>query len=101
VALGNRDLWCPEHGSHVGRTLVENRILIEWMAGQDQDEVYQQFKNYGAGKAKLYSLLAAELPRDWLTDAVDEAISAIEAAVGHYGCTAWEPTNCGQLPVVS
>jgi hypothetical protein len=68
MALGNPDLWCPEHGSHIGRTLVENRILIEWMARQDQNAIYDEFKNYGAGQAKLYSLLASEVPRDWLIE---------------------------------
>lgn len=80
MALGNPDLWSAEHGSHIGRTLVENRILIEWMAQQDQDSIYKEFKDYGAGKAKLYALLASEIPRDWLVKGLDEAISRITAA---------------------
>ena len=80
MALGNPDLWCSEHGSNVGRTLVENRILIEWMARQDQTEIYNKFKDYGAGKAKLYALLANEIPRQWLIDGLEESISTIESA---------------------
>ena len=62
TALGNPDLWCSEHGSQVGRILVENRILIEWMAQQDQSTIYRKYQDYGAGKAKLYSRLIPKCP---------------------------------------
>lgn len=78
--LGSPDLWCSEHGSGVGRTLVENRILLVWMAGQNQEEIYRRYKDYGAGKAKLYALLAKEVPSDWLINGVEEAVSVIERA---------------------
>jgi len=80
TALGLEPLWCSEHGSHIGRLLAENRILLEWMAAQDQGQIYRQFQDYGAGKAKLYSRLAVELPRDWLINGLDESISTIERA---------------------
>jgi hypothetical protein len=35
TALGAPDLWCLEHGAHVGRMLVEVRIYLQWMALQD------------------------------------------------------------------
>ncbi|RIR68675.1 hypothetical protein D2E59_05695 [Mycobacteroides abscessus] len=78
--LGSPDLWCSEHGSGVGRTLVENRILLQWMALQDQEEIYRRYKDYGAGKAKLYALLTKEMPSDWLVNGVEEAVSVIERA---------------------
>jgi hypothetical protein len=80
ATLGSPDLWCSEHGSGVGRTLVENRILLVWMADQDQEEIYRRYKDYGAGKAKLYALLAKGVPSDWLVNGVDEAVSVIEKA---------------------
>jgi hypothetical protein len=78
--LGSPNLWCSEHGSNVGRALVENRILLAWMARQDQEEIYRRYKEYGAGKAKLYALLAKGVPGDWLINGLEEAISVIERA---------------------
>ncbi|OLT78114.1 Uncharacterised protein [Mycolicibacterium phlei] len=78
--LGSPDLWCSEHGSGVGRTLVENRILLVWMATQNQEEIYRRYKDYGAGKAKLYALLAKGMPSDWLVNGAEEAVSVIERA---------------------
>ncbi|OBB96797.1 hypothetical protein A5779_15925 [Mycolicibacterium peregrinum] len=78
--LGSPDLWCSEHGSGVGRTLVENRILLVWMATQNQEKIYRRYKDYGAGKAKLYALLAKGVPSDWLVNGVEEAVSVIEKA---------------------
>lgn len=75
TGLGTPDLWCTEHGSHIGRTLVEGRIVLAWMSTQDED-IYGKYKAYGAGKAKLNSLIAREIPQQWLingaTDAIDE-----------------------------
>lgn len=80
TALGIELLWCSEHGSHIGRVLTENRILLEWMAQQDQALIYRKYQDYGAGKAKLHSRLAAELPQNWLVDGLDESIRAVERA---------------------
>jgi hypothetical protein len=77
TALGARDLWCMEHGAHVGRVLVEVRIYLQWMAQQDPT-VYQAFQEYGAGKAKLYARIADEIPKDWLRPSVSEAIGELE-----------------------
>jgi hypothetical protein len=60
AALGAPDLWCSEHGSHVGRVLIETRILLEWMAMQDQASVYRKYQDFGAGKANSTPVL---LPR--------------------------------------
>lgn len=59
AALGHADLWCLEHGAHIGRMLVEIRIYLAWMSGQDP-AIYRQFQDYGAGKAKLYSRMIQE-----------------------------------------
>lgn len=80
TALGAPDLWCSEHGSHVGRTLVEVRILLEWMATQDQEPIYRKYQDFGAGKAKLYARIAAEIPQAWFVTGLDEAVQMIERA---------------------
>lgn len=73
MALGNPDMWCSEHGSHIGRTLVEGRIVLAWMSTQDV-AIYRKYKDYGAGKAKLNSLIFEEVPEQWLTNGAIEAI---------------------------
>lgn len=77
TALGIRDLWCSEHGSHIARTLVEARIMLAWMAGQDQATIYRSYQNYGAGKAKLYSLIAEETPLDFVIDGFSDAVDEL------------------------
>lgn len=77
TALGAPDLWCTEHGSHVGRAVVESRIVLAWMSTQAEG-IYRAYKDYGAGKAKLYSRIAKELPSDWLVEGVSDAIEQIE-----------------------
>jgi hypothetical protein len=76
TALGYADLWSAEHGSHVGRTLVEVRIYLEWMATQDVS-IYRRFQDYGAGKAKLYSRIIDELPVEARTGGFSEAIDEL------------------------
>lgn len=80
AALGAPDLWCSEHGSHVGRVLIETRILLEWMATQDQESIYRKYQDFGAGKAKLYARIAAEIPHEWYTRGFEEAVETIEGA---------------------
>ncbi len=79
TALGAPDLWCSEHGSHVGRVIVEARIVLAWMSQQDPS-IYRKYMDYGAGKAKLYSLIAEEIPDRWLIDGASEAIDTIRGA---------------------
>lgn len=62
------------------RTLVETRINLQWMATQDQDEIYKKYRDFGAGKAKLYSLIAKEMPEDWLANGAAEAVELMERA---------------------
>lgn len=75
--LATPELWSVEHGSHIGRMLVELRIYLSWMANQDSS-IYRQFQDYGAGKAKLYSLIAAELPSEIRTPEVQESIDLMK-----------------------
>lgn len=75
VALGYRDLWCLEHGAHIGRTLIEVRIYLRWMATQEPS-IYRRYQDFGAGKAKLYSRILDEVPDEarvaGFTDALGE-----------------------------
>lgn len=76
TALGAPDLWCMEHGAHIGRSLVEVRIYLQWMAQQDPS-IYQSFQEFGAGKAKLYARIFAEMPEEWLRPGVGDAIGEL------------------------
>lgn len=77
IALGSKDLWCLEHGAHVGRTLVEVRIILQWMATQ-LPTIYRQYQEFGAGKAKLYARIIDEVPSGARIPGFDEAIEELE-----------------------
>ena len=77
TALGAPDLWCMEHGAHVGRMLVEVRIYLQWMAGQGP-EIYRSYQEYGAGKAKLYARIAEEIPMEQAGAGVEEAVEELD-----------------------
>ncbi|MGW0177318.1 DUF5677 domain-containing protein [Rhodococcus sp. NPDC003322] len=77
AVLGAPDLWCVEHGAHIGRMLVETKIYLHWMAQQDP-AIYRQFQEYGAGKAKLYSRIADELPDEARTAGFHESIDELK-----------------------
>lgn len=74
AALTAPDMWCAEHGSHINRMLVEIRIYLEWMSRQDPS-IYQVFRDYGAGKAKLYARILDELPPEARQPGFDEGIA--------------------------
>lgn len=76
AVLGAPDLWCLEHGAHIGRMLVETKIYLHWMARQDPT-IYRQFQEYGAGKAKLYSRISDELPEEAKTKGFRESIDEL------------------------
>jgi hypothetical protein len=53
--------WTNEMAPHLIRPLVDERIVVAWLLAQDQPELYRKFKEYGAGKRKLYKLKLEEL----------------------------------------
>jgi hypothetical protein len=77
TALGAPDLWCTEHGAHVGRILVEVRIYLQWMALQ-HPSIYRSYQEYGAGKAKLYARIADEVPKDRMRPDVKDAVEELD-----------------------
>lgn len=77
AVLGAPDLWCLEHGAHIGRMLVETKIYLHWMAQQDP-AIYRQFQEYGAGKAKLYARISDELPDEARTAGFRESIEELK-----------------------
>lgn len=77
AVLGAPDLWCLEHGAHIGRMLVETKIYLYWMAQQDPT-IYRQFQEYGAGKAKLYARISDELPDEARTAGFRESIEELQ-----------------------
>lgn len=78
TALGAPDLWCAEHGAHISRMLVELRIILRWMATKDDPSIYKQYKEYGAGKAKLHSRVMAECAEEWLLPEAGEAVDELK-----------------------
>lgn len=82
TVLGASDLWCLEHGAHVGRMLVETRIQLAWMAAQ-QPAIYRAYQDYGAGKAKLYARILDDLCQGW--DGTNEAIrKSVEEGIAEF-----------------
>ena len=77
AVLGAPDLWCLEHGAHIGRMLVETKIYLHWMAQQDPT-IYRQFQEYGAGKAKLYARISDELPDQARAPGFHESIDELQ-----------------------
>ncbi len=77
AVLGAPDLWCLEHGAHIGRMLVETKIYLHWMAQQDPS-IYRQFQEYGAGKAKLYARIVDEVPDEARAPGFVESIAELE-----------------------
>ena len=84
TALGCPDLWCLEHGAHIGRMLVEVRILLQWMSSQDPS-IYSRYQAFGAGKAKLYSRILDELPEEARTPEFAEAIEEVARLSHNHG----------------
>ncbi|MFE3796495.1 DUF5677 domain-containing protein [Nocardia tengchongensis] len=77
AVLGAPDLWCLEHGAHIGRMLVETKIYLHWMA-QQEPTIYRQFQEYGAGKAKLYARIVDEVPVEARTTGFGESIEELK-----------------------
>lgn len=76
AVLGAPDLWCLEHGAHIGRMLVETKVYLHWMA-QQEPTIYRQFQEYGAGKAKLYARIVDEVPVEARTAGFAESIEEL------------------------
>lgn len=53
--------WTNEMAPHLIRSLVDERIVVAWLLKRDDPEMYRAFKDYGAGKRKLYKLKLEEL----------------------------------------
>jgi hypothetical protein len=48
--------WTSTGAAHVLRAIVDTRIILAWLLKKDDDALYEQFKEYGMGKTKLYKL---------------------------------------------
>lgn len=77
AVLSAPDLWCLEHGAHIGRMLVEIKIYVRWMAQQDLS-IYRKFQEYGAGKAKLYARIVDEAPAEARVTGFDESMEELK-----------------------
>ena len=77
TALRAPELWCLEHGAHIGRSLVEVNILLRWM-GQQDPSIYKKYQDFGSGKAKLYARIFQEIPDDAVGPDLPAAIKELE-----------------------
>ena len=53
--------WTNEMAPHLLRSLVDERIVVAWLLKKDDRELFNAYKEYGAGKRKLYKLKLEEL----------------------------------------
>jgi Family of unknown function (DUF5677) len=53
--------WSNEMAPHLIRSLIDERIVAAWLLKRNDPELFQAFKDYGAGKRKLYKLKLEEL----------------------------------------
>jgi Family of unknown function (DUF5677) len=53
--------WSNEMAPHLIRSLVDERIVVAWLLKRDDPELFRAYKDYGAGKRKLYKLKLEEL----------------------------------------
>jgi hypothetical protein len=53
--------WTNEMAPHLIRSLVDERIVVAWLLKKDDPELFRAYKEYGAGKRKLYKLKLEEL----------------------------------------
>jgi Family of unknown function (DUF5677) len=56
VFVGYPPLWTMEHGAPLLRALVEARIVLRFLEGRADPDLYAKFKSYGMGKLKLLKL---------------------------------------------
>lgn len=56
VFVGYPPLWTMEQGAPLLRTIVEARIVLRFLDGRADPDLYAKFKSYGMGKLKLLKL---------------------------------------------
>ena len=54
-------LWTNEMAPHLIRSLVDERIVVAWLLKKNDPALFRAYKDYGAGKRKLYKLKLEEL----------------------------------------
>lgn len=50
------NLWTATGAAHFVRAVIDTRIVVAWLLKKDDPALYEQFKQYGLGKTKLYKL---------------------------------------------
>lgn len=64
-------LWSAEHGAGIIRSLVEGRIVQEWLMHKNDADLFTKFKEYGRGHLKLHVLHLREY-HESLSEPVEE-----------------------------
>ena len=55
LVLSDPHLWDAAAGAHVLRSLVEGLITTTWLVQRDDSALYEQLRQYGLGKLKLFN----------------------------------------------
>lgn len=53
--------WTNEMAPHLIRSLVDERIVVAWLLKKNDPDLFRAYKEYGAGKRKLYKLKLEDL----------------------------------------
>lgn len=92
-------LWSPEHGSGIVRTLTEAHIHMCWMLKNANPNIFMEFKDYGRGNLKLYKLQLEEF-RDAQKGAIaglDEQIQYLDLLVNQDIWEEFQEINLGSF----
>lgn len=78
--------WTNEMAPHLIRSLIDERIVVAWLLKRDDPELFRAYKDYGAGKRKLYKLKLEELmdgedPEEGERESVRELHARLEQEV--------------------
>lgn len=54
--MDDPNMWMAGGAAHIVRSMIDTRITSAWLLAKDETGLYERFKDYGLGKAKLYKL---------------------------------------------
>ena len=81
AAAPHPDLWVPEVANPILRSIVECRIVSEWLMQKNAAERFSEFKDYGRGHLKLHKLHLEDYLQDADSPVVDLLLQELEDEV--------------------
>jgi Family of unknown function (DUF5677) len=73
--------WTSTGAAHLLRAIVDTRIVVAWLLKKDDEALYEQFKEYGMGKTKLYKLHLEDFIDEHEATDLDELREQLEREV--------------------